>query len=477
MLLLDQGSHACKASVRATDGRVLSTSEVAVATRTDARQPTQVEYDAEALVAAMQQAMAQTWAQLPGKALPVRAAGLATQRSTIACWDRRDGRALAPVISWQDRRNADWLAALAPDPGRIRRITGLLPSAHYGASKLRWCLDHLPEVRRAHAQGHLRMGPVSSFLLQRLLREQPCVVDPANASRTLLWDRQARDWSPALLREFGIPRECLPDCVPSRYAYGHLAGAAGGVPLRVCTGDQAAALFAAGQPDPGTLYVNVGTGAFLQRACGGHPPETPGLLCSVAWQDSRQALSVLEGTVNGAGAAISWLAERTGTAEKALLDAAADWLEGITAPPLFINGVGGLGAPWWDARCPVRFEGEHAGGLAAQAVAVIESIVFLLMVNVEAMSQAAGVPQRIIISGGVSRLDGLCQRLADLTGLQVLRPEDVQATTVGLHFLLAGTVVPWEHAAQGFEPVAAPALAARYQHWRRALDAARQAAV
>jgi len=30
--------------------------------------------------------------------------------------------------------------------------------------------------------------------------------------------------------------------------------------------------------------------------------------------------------------------------------------------------------------------------------------------------------------------------------------------------------------AQAFEPVAAPALAARYRRWRRALDTARQAA-
>jgi glycerol kinase len=126
------------------------------------------------------------------------------------------------VLSWQDRRHAAWLDALALDPAELRAVTGLVASAHYGASKLRWCLDHLPEVSAAQAAGRLCCGPLASFVLHRLLDDRPCLADPANAARTLLFDLHAGDWSEALLGRFGIPRECLPRCVPSRHPFGVL---------------------------------------------------------------------------------------------------------------------------------------------------------------------------------------------------------------------------------------------------------------
>ena len=79
---------------------------------------------------------------------------------------------------------------------RVHAATGLRLSPHYGTSKIRWLLDHLPEVRRAADGGRLAVGPLVSFILFRMLRERPLVVDPANASRTLLWDLRSRAWSP-----------------------------------------------------------------------------------------------------------------------------------------------------------------------------------------------------------------------------------------------------------------------------------------
>src|SRR6185295_15989616 len=116
----------------------------------------------------------------------------------------------SPVISWQDRRNAAFVAQLISRAREIHARTGLVLSPHYGASKLRWCLDNLPEVASAARDGRLAFGPLSSFLLFRLLEERPLVTDPANASRTQLYDPAARDWSPQLLDLFGINSACLP---------------------------------------------------------------------------------------------------------------------------------------------------------------------------------------------------------------------------------------------------------------------------
>lgn len=462
-LLIDQGSHATRASLAGPDGSVTSPVGVDIAAYRPASD--RCEHDAEALVASVSRAVAGAVADRPATA-----AALATQRSTVVCWDRETGAALSPVISWQDRRSAHWLGELGLDSEEVRQVTGLVPSPHYGASKLRWCLDHLPAVRSALDQKRLCMGPLSSFLLFRCLAGQPFVVDPANASRTLLWDVTARDWSPLMLERFGIPRSCLPECVPSRYDFGLLVTGGIGVPLTVCTGDQAAALFAFGEPRSDTAYVNIGTGAFVQRPVDGPPPQVPGLLQSVAWQSGDVSTSVLEGTVNGAGSAMAWLAGQLSVPLEQLLGSADEWLSRSEPVPLFINGVGGLGAPFWKPDCPVRFIGH--GDAAAKTVAVLESIAFLLATNLEAMRPALGRESRIVVSGGLARLDGLCGRLACVAGVPVERPGEVEATVAGLARLATGKTPAKGEPSRVFRASPDPPLESRYQRWREAVSAA-----
>ncbi|MEJ2514362.1 MAG: FGGY family carbohydrate kinase [Gammaproteobacteria bacterium] len=465
-LLIDQGSHASRACLARADGGLTDPVSVEIAASRSASD--RCEHDPEEMVASVRGAVADVLAGSRNE--PLSAAGIATQRSTIVCWDRKTGRALSPVISWQDRRGAGWLERLGPDPEEVRRITGLVPSPHYGASKLRWCLDHLPEVRRARDEARLCMGPLSSFLLFRCLEERPFVVDPANASRTLLWDFTRGDWSSVMLEHFGIPGSCLPGCVASRYDFGTLESQGRTVPVQVCTGDQAAALFAFGEPRPDTAYVNMGTGAFVQRAVRGRPPEVPGLLQSVAWQEEGRTTGVLEGTVNGAGSALEWLSEASAVPQQTLLDSAEDWLAGASRIPLFINGVGGLGAPFWKPACPVQFVG--AGDVAGQTVAVLESIVFLLAANLEVMRSVLGPESRIVVSGGLARLDGLCRRLADVAAVPVERPAGTEATAAGLARLVTGRSLATSQGGQAFEPGENAGLAARYQRWREALSVA-----
>ena len=42
---------------------------------------------------------------------------------------------------------AAWLAGLQRESARVHSLTGLPLSPHYGASKLRWCLDYVGAVR------------------------------------------------------------------------------------------------------------------------------------------------------------------------------------------------------------------------------------------------------------------------------------------------------------------------------------------
>lgn len=374
---------------------------------------------------------------------------------------------LSAALSWQDRRNADWLARLEDRAQEVRRITGLVLSPHYGASKLRWCLDHLPDVRAAAARGDLACGPLASWLLRTLLANGDCVVDPANASRTLLFDPRTLDWSGPLLSAFGLERAWLPRCVPTLHGHGHLEVAGRRVPLTACTGDQSAAAWADGAPDPAVALVNAGTGAFVQRALGEAVAPPDGLLLSVLRAGPGGAVYSLEGTVNGAASAIAWLGERVA------IDVARA-LGTLSAPagtevPVFMNGVGGLGSPWWRADFPVEFVG--AGDERARLVAVVESIAFLLAANLEAMRSAAPLT-RIRLTGGLANCDHLCRVLAGVTGLPVERGDDSEATARGTAYLAAGEPAGWRIAAfaRRWLPEHDSALAERHRRWRREMS-------
>lgn len=431
-LALDQGGHASRALIFDESGALLATGSVPIETLRNASG--HIEHEPDALITSLREAIAIACKELPADSHIV-AAGLATQRSSMCCWQRQSGTALSPVISWQDRRNAAWLESLAPQAAMIRQRTGLVLTPHYGASKMRWCLDHLPAVQAAHAAGDLVMGPLASFITSRLLDGQPSLTDPANVARTQLWDPSTRDWSAELLQIFGIAREDLPVPVTSRFDWGQLGTPLGPVPLTVVTGDQSSVPFAFGALVSGTAYVNIGTGAFIQRALRDQIPEAGKLLVSVVWSDTEGVDYMLEGTVNGAGSALDWLAEREKMALAELLEAGQAAISAGLEPPLFLNGIGGLGSPFWCSDFESCFVG--TGTIGARLLAVLESIAFLLHTNYCEL-EAHGPPfTRLLLTGGLSVNNYLCQCLADLSGTMVARSEEPEATARGLARLIA----------------------------------------
>lgn len=464
LLVIDQGGRSTRALVYDGGGRFVAG---AVATVREVRRGARVELDAAAIWQSVRQAIGEVRRRLAGRAEEVGAAALATQRSTVVCWDRRTGRALSPALSWQDCRAAARIDRLADQAPGVERLTGLRLSPHYGATKMRWCVDHLPAVARAARMGRLAVGPLASFLLYRLTRGESFLLDPANATRTLLYDAGGGDWHQDLLSLFWLDRDWLPRCVPTHYDFGVLHWGRWAIPIRLVSGDQSCALFGLGEPRRGDVYVNAGTGAFLQRPIERPPERSGGLLCSLVYSDAARKDWVLEGTVNGAASAFDWAARRLGVRQA--YRRFPKWLAQVRDPPLFLNAVSGLGSPFWRADLESRFAGR--GTPAEKMVAVAESVVFLIHANIELMDAAAGRSGRVVLSGGLARLDGLCRRMADLSGRPVYRPAEVEATARGAAFLLAGRPARWPETASGtwFEPRPDALLRRRYAAWREQL--------
>jgi glycerol kinase len=331
---------------------------------------------------------------------------------------------------------------------------------------MRWCLDHLPAVATAAARGELLLLPLAAWLVGHLTGR--AVVDPANAARTLLWDSSTLGWSTELCALFGIASVCLPPCSATRAHFGTFEVGGTAVPLTACTGDQSAVPYAFGAPDPGCAYINLGTGAFIQRPLTTRPQTPAPLIGSILALDGHGPLYSLEGSVNGAGAAVAWCAAETGVSEPALWPA-FETLPSSAAPPLFINAVGGLGSPWWQTHVAPEMIG--TGTPVERFAAVIESIVFMIAENLERMVDHGGALRRVVVTGGLSRSEGLCRRLAATLGVPVQRG-GLEATARGAAALATPPGGPrWvSEAGASFAPEPDPALAARRERWRAVLQ-------
>lgn len=473
LLALDQGGHASRALIFDHHGKQLAQAYAPIGTQRPAVD--RVEHDAKEILESLRIAINEVASTLGADLRRVTAAGLATQRSSIVCWDAITGEPLSPVLSWQDRRNAALVAQLQPHREAVQRLTGLVLSAHYGASKLRWCLDELPAVQQAFKANRLQCGPLASYLLRGLVRAtagSPTthLVDPANASRTQLWSPSTGDWSTSLLKWFGVPQSVLPRSVTTRYAYGSLSCATHTVPLTICTGDQAAVPYAAGELRNDSIYLNVGTGAFSLTPLDHDLDAAMPLLRSVLWSDGRRTHYALEGTVNGAGSALQWFGEHSGLdVEPIARDLDRAQLASVPVP-LFINGIGGIGSPYWLPNVESRFIEDDialASDARAKVAAVVESIAFLITANITAMLRRAPGVKRIVAGGGLATCDYLCDCIAALSGLSLVRLNEIELTAKGLAYLIAAQPQTWLHDTHSLQttPVANPALQARYARW------------
>jgi len=465
---IDQGGHSTRAIIFDGNGRVIEQARCDVSVSYP--QAGWVEQDAVALRDSVGSVIRELEHKLGAASSRIVAAGLATQRSNIVCWNSKTKQALSPAISWQDRRAHKWLESFASYNESVHQRTGLLITAHYGASKLRWCMDNLTGVQDAKHNNELAWGPLASYLVSQITLEHNNLVDPANASRTLLWDLRTKDWSNELLQLFGVPRSPLPRCVPTKYSYGQLNFNQRNIPLSLMTGDQSAAIYAYGRPKPEYIYVNLGTGAFIQQSTMNHVVFAPKLLSGIVYYDGEQSNYVLESTVNGAGSALTKIENELKVPTDYAEQKFAAWLDEVTDPPLFLNGVAGLGAPYWVPDFESKFVGQ--GNSKEKIVAVAESIIFLIKVNMVEMEKVTTRPSKIIATGGLALSDGLCQRLADLSGLSVVRPQYCEATARGTAYLTLACPADWERDSMDrlFEPKVNKPLKERYSQWRLAME-------
>ena len=368
----------------------------------------------------------------------VTAIGITNQRETILLWDRASGKALHNAIVWQDRRTADYCAALKADgvEPMVQAKTGLLLDPYFSASKLKWLLDTIPGARERAARGELAAGTVDSFLLWRLTGGRVHATDITNAGRTMLLSIHTLAWDENLLRLFDIPANILPEVHGNTHLFGETDPALFGraVPIAGMAGDQQAALIGQACFAPGMVKSTYGTGCFLLMNIGAVAVPSPNrLLTTPAYRIGDETAYALEGSIFVAGAAVKWLRDKLGligtAAETEALARAANPDHGVTVVP----GFTGLGAPHWRPDARGLIAGLTLDTSKADLVrAALEGIAFSTRDLVLAMGSA---PAAIRIDGGMSQNGWFAQFLADVLNVPVERPASHETTAWGAAML------------------------------------------
>ncbi|HEU5169264.1 MAG TPA: glycerol kinase GlpK [Gemmatimonadales bacterium] len=481
ILALDQGTTGSTALVIHQDGTVLGRGYRELPQHFP--QPGWVEHDPREILAV---SLAAARDALAAAGERPAALGITNQRETVVLWDRRTLEPVAPGIVWQDRRTSERCRELR-DAGMaplLAERTGLVPDPYFSATKLEWLLRD-PGLRHRAGRGELAAGTVDAWLAARLTGGRAFVTDHTNASRTLLYALERRDWDPELLGLFGVPAGLLPTIVRSSGVVGEtdrdLLGVA--LPIAGMAGDQQAALFGQGCVSPGLAKNTYGTGAFLLVYAGERRPQSAaGLLATAACGPAGEPAYALEGSVFVAGAAVQWLRDGLGLVARAAETEAIARSVADTGGVHFVPAFVGLGSPHWEPEARGTITGLTRGTTRAHLVrAALEAIAFSSAELLATMSGSGlGVPV-LRVDGGAAANDWLMQFQADVLGIPVERPDMVETTALGAAGLAGLAVGVWRSAEEflagrrfrRFVPeMDAAERAARRRDWDRAVAAA-----
>ena len=264
-----------------------------------------VEVDPDDLLRAIKKAIG----GLGEEAKKVDAIALAVMCPAWVAMDR-DGRALTPIVTHQDRRSIEIAEGIEKNIGKARhlKITGCRPfPGGISSTTWAWYLRHEPErLRGANLVGHL-----NTFLHRQMTGAR--VIDPSNASFTGLYNTLKLDgWNEELCGVIGADRELLPEVLDADKIAGTITPAAArrfgllpGTPMMTGLIDGSAGMLLAGA-NVGQLF-NVSGSTDVLALCT-NTPQPHEMLLTRALGIGRKWLVV--GTLAAVASALYWAREQ-----------------------------------------------------------------------------------------------------------------------------------------------------------------------
>ncbi len=439
LLAIDQGTSSSRAVIYTHDAEVVASAQEEFPQIYP--QPGWVEHDPEAIWNSVTSVTRGAMQNVNAAAGNISAIGITNQRETTVVWDRDTGECVHNAIVWQDRRTAAFCQALKEGGNEpaVTDKTGLKLDPYFSATKIAWILDNVAGARARAEAGKLAFGTIDSFLLWRLTGGAVHATDATNASRTMLFNIHARQWDDELLELFSIPRSLLPEVRDCAADFGVASdhGLGGKVPICGIAGDQQAALIGQAGFDNGMTKSTYGTGCFVIANTGDKALHSHNqLLTTIAMQIDGAVTYGLEGSVFVAGSAMQWLRDELRIIDSAAESEAIARRTGVVTDVYVVPAFAGLGAPHWDPDARGAVLGLTRGSGRDEIVsATLQSVAYQTRDLIDAMSDDGISPSVIRVDGGMVANDWFLQFLADVLGVAVERPKNIESTVLGAAYL------------------------------------------
>ncbi len=402
--------------------------------------PDRLEYDPEAMFAAVTECLGEVAGLLGGR--PVAGIGVASIGESCVLVDEA-GKPLAPSIVWHDTRTEGEAQTLRETVGveRVFEITGLQLDHIFTLSKLIWMRTHWPDaVRRARTI--LMIADWIAFRLSGV-----AATDFSLASRTLYLDLSHRRWSDELLAHAGFDSAVLAPLKASGTVLGPVlpevlaaTGLAGKPVVGVGAHDHVCGAMAAGMSVQGTMIDSIGTAEALVLAME-QPSFDPRVTRTNLFQgafEAHQSLFYVGASVAYSGATVEWLRGLIGQPPHATLIAEGENVAPGSEGLLFVPHM--AGAMSSDPDHPVRgafiglTENTARGALYR---AVLEGLAMRAAFIADAMVGIKGIPapERIRLISGGARNPLLATIKANAYGRPVTVVDASEATALGAALL------------------------------------------
>ncbi|PCJ81333.1 MAG: glycerol kinase [Bacteroidetes bacterium] len=375
--------------------------------------------------------------------------GITNQRETSVVWDKKTGIPIYNAIVWQDKRTTGVCEELKNRglDEYTKLTTGLLIDPYFSGTKVAWILDHVDGARERAIKGELCFGTIDSWLLYNLTNKEVHATDFSNASRTMMFDITSLKWDEKMLSFLRVPIEILPKVFPSSCVFGHYKSIDfGEIPIASIMGDQQSALFGQGCFTAGSAKNTYGTGCFMLMNTGTEiPSSTSGLLNTIAWQINGVTTYALEGSVFIAGSALQWLRDGLSILEDVELSSEIAERESSLNPDssvIVVPYFAGIGSPYWDMYARGAIYGlTRDSGRESIIRATLESLAFQSQDVLQAMQEDSGISIfKLQVDGGASANDYLMQFQANILGVEVERPVNLESTAAGVAYMAAITL-------------------------------------
>jgi len=386
--------------------------------------------------------------------------GITTQRSSFLMWDKKTGKKVTNIITWQDKRayeyaekktNLFWLKIIRTF---ARIFRGIIPSAKlmllsimkfdtvHATTRTGYLFEHNPKLKaKVHSPGtSLCWGTIDTWILWNMTDRKIHATDYSNACSTGLMDPFTLKWSSLIQSIFGIPLQVLPEIRETRGDFGTTTIFGNGeIPIRAVIADQQSSLFGQCCFEHGEMKCTNGTGSFIDLNTGTKPFASKRRLYPlVAWRVNKKTTYMLEGQSQNTGSVIDWMQNELGffknSEETEELASSVDSTNGIVFLPAFTSG---LTFPYWDATAKGNVFGISLDTKIAHLVrAVLEGICYRIKDIVDGISRDTKIRIKSIkLDGGVSKNRFVCQFLSDIIGIGVENYPHPEPTALGAAFM------------------------------------------